>query len=244
MARGRPGAYMRWVAMTYIRIWIAYGDYYFRQNTLETLPLAIQCYIVAAHVYGPAGEIDPQARPRPCRRPTLAARQVGRLQQRHGGTGAGVPVQQPDPAAGRDSSNGVVGLANIFGFATTLYFCIPDNPELTALRDLIDDRLFKIRHCQDIQGVTSGSCRCSNRPSNPACSCRPPPRDCSCPPCSPTSTPDAELPVRLPAAEGARAVRGTENPRRRFPVRQGESATRKRWPSCGPATKPASTPWS
>src|SRR5262249_887832 len=45
------------------------------------------------------------------------------------------------------------GLANIFGFATTLYFCIPDNPELTALRDTIDDRLFKIRHCENIAGV-------------------------------------------------------------------------------------------
>jgi len=50
-------------------------------------------------------------------------------------------------------SNGVVGLANVFGFATTLYFCIPDNPQLTALRDTIDDRLFKIRHCEDIEGV-------------------------------------------------------------------------------------------
>jgi hypothetical protein len=46
-----------------------------------------------------------------------------------------------------------IGLANIFGFASTLYFCIPDNPQLRALRDTIDDRLFKIRHCQDIEGV-------------------------------------------------------------------------------------------
>ena len=50
-------------------------------------------------------------------------------------------------------SNGVIGLANVFGFASTLYFCIPDNPELRALRDTIDDRLFKIRHCEDIDGV-------------------------------------------------------------------------------------------
>ena len=50
-------------------------------------------------------------------------------------------------------SNGVVGLANVFGFATSLYFCIPDNPKLRGLRDTIDDRLFKIRHCQDIEGV-------------------------------------------------------------------------------------------
>ncbi len=50
-------------------------------------------------------------------------------------------------------SNGVAGFANIFGFASTLYFCIPDNPDLAALRDTIDDRLFKIRHCENIAGV-------------------------------------------------------------------------------------------
>ena len=36
VARSRPSAYMKWVAMKYIEILIAYGDYYFRQNTLET----------------------------------------------------------------------------------------------------------------------------------------------------------------------------------------------------------------
>jgi hypothetical protein len=44
-------------------------------------------------------------------------------------------------------------LPNVFGFATTHYFCLPDNPYLTALKDTIDDRLFKLRHCQDINGV-------------------------------------------------------------------------------------------
>jgi hypothetical protein len=49
------------------------------------------------------------------------------------------------------SGNDIV-LANIFGFATTHYFNIPNNPQLLALRDLIDDRLYKIRHCEDING--------------------------------------------------------------------------------------------
>jgi len=52
-----------------------------------------------------------------------------------------------------DVSSGDVGLPGIFGSISSLYFCIPDNPDLTALRDTIDDRLFKVRHCEDIQGV-------------------------------------------------------------------------------------------
>lgn len=152
VARHRIGAYMRWVAMTYIRIWIAYGDYYFRQNTLETLPLAIQCYVVASHVYGPRGETIPK------RGKTLPQTYASLLDKWDAFSNAMVELELVFPFSNQtplplNTSNGVVGLANIFGFATTLYFCIPDNPDLTALRDTIDDRLFKIRHCQDINGV-------------------------------------------------------------------------------------------
>ena len=138
--------------MKYIQTWIDYGDYYFRQNTLETLPLAIQCYVIAAHVYGPRGERIPK-------RGHVLPRTYNSLLDKWDAFGNAVvelelafPFSNQTPLQS-GSSNGVVGLANIFGFATTLYFCIPDNPQLRALRDLIDDRLFKIRHCQDIQGV-------------------------------------------------------------------------------------------
>jgi len=55
VARGRPASYMRWVGMKYIDILIAYGDYYFRQNTLEMIPMAIQCYTLASRIYGSPG---------------------------------------------------------------------------------------------------------------------------------------------------------------------------------------------
>ena len=58
--------------------------------------------------------------------------------------------QSPHPVqlVGQDN----IVLTNMFGFATTHYFGIPDNPQLASLRALIDDRLYKIRHCQDING--------------------------------------------------------------------------------------------
>ena len=40
----------------------------------------------------------------------------------------------------------------LLGFVTTQYFCVPFNPELATLRSTIDDRLYKIRHCLDING--------------------------------------------------------------------------------------------
>jgi len=33
------------------------------------------------------------------------------------------------------------------------YFCIPDNAQLTAYWDRVEDRLYKIRHCLNIDGV-------------------------------------------------------------------------------------------
>lgn len=152
VARSRPSAYMKWVAMKYIEILIAQGDHYFRQNTLETVPLAIQCYVLASHVYGPHGQKIPR------RGKTLPQTYNSLLDKWDAFGNAMVELELVFPFSNQTPlpvgmSNGVVGLANVFGFGSTLYFCIPDNPQLRALRDTIDDRLFKIRHCQDIDGV-------------------------------------------------------------------------------------------
>ncbi|HEY0463786.1 MAG TPA: hypothetical protein VGC79_06235, partial [Polyangiaceae bacterium] len=152
VARSRPSAYMKWVAMKYIEALIAYGDYYFRQNTLETIPLAIQCYVLASHVYGPRAQTIPK------RVHILPQTYNGLLDKWDAFSNAMVELELVFPFSNQTplpvgASNSVVGLANVFGFASSLYFCIPDNPQLRALRDTIDDRLFKIRHCQDIDGV-------------------------------------------------------------------------------------------
>jgi len=152
IARSRPSAYMKWTVMKYIEIMIAYGDYYFRQFTLETLPLAIQCYVIASHLFGPRGQKIPK-------RGKIQPQTYNSLLDKWDAfSNAMVELELAFPFSNQTPlpigvSNGVVGLANVFGFATSLYFCIPDNPKLRSLRDTIDDRLFKIRHCQDIDGV-------------------------------------------------------------------------------------------
>ena len=152
VARGRPVAYMKWVAMTYIGILIDWADHLFRQDTIESINQATQLYVLAAHTYGARGQEIPK-------RGEVAPATYNSLLDRWDAFGnAMVELELAFPFSNQTpfdsgSSNGVVGLANIFGFATTLYFCIPDNPQLTALRDKIDDRLFKIRHCENIEGV-------------------------------------------------------------------------------------------
>jgi Tc toxin complex TcA C-terminal TcB-binding domain/Neuraminidase-like domain/Salmonella virulence plasmid 28.1kDa A protein len=151
VARNRPVAYMKWTVIEYLRILIAYGDWYFRQDSLEAVPMALQYYILASHIYGPkAQRIPKRGKKQPQTYYSL-------LDQWDAFSNALVEIELQFPFSNQTPhpveflGNDVV-FANIFGFATTHYFCIPDNPQLLALRDLIDDRLYKIRHCLDING--------------------------------------------------------------------------------------------
>ena len=38
-------------------------------------------------------------------------------------------------------------------YLDVLYFCIPNNEKLLSLWDTVSDRLFKIRHCMNIEGL-------------------------------------------------------------------------------------------
>ncbi len=152
VARGRPAAYMKYTVMKYIEMLISYGDQYFRQNSMESIPLAVQCYVMAAHLYGPRGQKIP-------RRGTTATATYNSLIERWDAFGnALVELELAFPFANQctvafASDGGDVPLPGLFGFANCRYFGIPENPNLAALRDRIDDRLFKIRHCQNIDGV-------------------------------------------------------------------------------------------
>ncbi|KAF5679378.1 toxin subunit [Fusarium heterosporum] len=151
VARGRPLAYMRRIIMKYIEILIASGDVYFRQNTLEALPLAIQRYVEASHVFGSA----------PVRGPKLAKpvyKSYADLDQDFNDfSNAAFDLELDFPffsdPASRGGGTGASGTFGLTGILKTTYFCVPSNPKLVELRDLIDDRLFKIRNCQDIYGV-------------------------------------------------------------------------------------------
>jgi hypothetical protein len=156
VARSRPVAYMKAIVSKYIDILVQYGDYYFRQNTLETLPLAIQMYVRASHIFGPSPQLIPK-------RGKAAAQTYRTLMEKLDAfSNAAVDLELEFPYSnqivsqlpiGYGNPNGAVDLPNIFGSSTTRYFCIQNNPQLRLLRSTIDDRLFKLRHCQDINGV-------------------------------------------------------------------------------------------
>lgn len=152
VARSRPVAYMKWVVMKYIDNLVAWGDYLFRQDTIESINQATQLYVLAGHILGPRpmmipkrGKIKPQT-------------YLGLLDKWDAFGNAMVELELAAPFSNQTNLpygqvNGEYVFANIFGLASSLYFCIPSNPKLLGYWDTIADRLYKIRHCENIEGI-------------------------------------------------------------------------------------------
>jgi len=153
IARNRPTAYMKWVVMKYIDNLIAWGDQLFRQDRIESINQATQLYILAGHILGPRPEIIPK-------RGKIHPQSYRSLLNKWDAFSNAMvdmelifpfsnQITTPQPAIEGNETHFV----NIYGFATTMYFCIPNNPKLMAYWDTVADRLFKIRHCLNIEGV-------------------------------------------------------------------------------------------
>ncbi len=142
IARLRLPAYQKAVVMKYIDNLIAWGDQLFRLDTVEAINDATLLYVFAAELLGP--------RPQ-----TLGARDGAAPR-----TFAELNAAQDDflvrietllpPDAGT-ASEGETETPELL--TAPYYFCIPKNEALLRYWDTVADRLFKIRHCQNIEGA-------------------------------------------------------------------------------------------
>ena len=149
IARLRPIAYMKNVVMKYLDNLIAWGDYLFRQDSLESINEATQLYVMAAELLGkkpkqvpPRGNITPETYA--SLRPKLNEFSNALVDLE-----TYFPFYSTSPVT---PSNGSPS-AQLKTTVQTLYFCLPDNENLLQYWDVVADRLFKIRHCQNIEGV-------------------------------------------------------------------------------------------
>lgn len=150
VARGRYLAYQLSVVMKYLDNLIAWGDHLFRQDTMETLNEATQIYVLAANLLGPKPQKVPSVRKQEPR--TYAQLKAAGI-DKFGN--ALIDLENTFPfnstSLGGDTTEGGAGAA--FGIARSLYFCIPQNDQLLEYWDRVADRLFKLRHCMNIEGV-------------------------------------------------------------------------------------------
>ncbi|MCC7547537.1 MAG: insecticidal toxin protein [Burkholderiales bacterium] len=152
VARGRYLAYQYNVVMKYLDNLIAWGDHLFRQDTIETLNEATQVYVMAANLLGPKPErVPPLHKPVSKTYAQLKAAGIDKFGNALIELENQFPFNSSNAASGDATSSGADGA--VFGIGRTLYFCIPQNDKLLAYWDVVADRLFKIRHCMNIEGV-------------------------------------------------------------------------------------------
>ncbi|KAF5723685.1 toxin subunit [Fusarium mundagurra] len=148
-ARTRPRAYMKWIVMKYIETLIAAGDEYFRQGSIESLPMAIQRYIEAAHVLGP----EPPKIPKLGKAAVKTYDTLNKNGRMRVDLELAFPflcdVERRGTERSEDDEQDRYG---VLGILTTTFFCLPANPKYQTMRSLVNDRLYKARNNMDING--------------------------------------------------------------------------------------------
>jgi len=170
IARFRKRSYMWAVVIKYIQNLLAWGDQLFRRDTIESINEATQLYVLAARILGKRPASSPRSES-----PVLSYRDLqGRLddlsnkwivvedsiQEDLSITRAepdDTPIQLytdtqatvfPDQYNWGDATG-----ATVLRSIGKLYFPIPQNENILKLWDTVEDRLFKIRHSMNIDGV-------------------------------------------------------------------------------------------
>ncbi|MCP4407030.1 MAG: hypothetical protein GY807_04590 [Gammaproteobacteria bacterium] len=145
IARLRNIAYMKNVVIKYLDNLIAWGDYLFQLDTMETINEATQLFILAAELLG--------KRPVTIKQidlPEFTYSELTSSDRLDALNNAWIDLESesrlPAELDGRLTSSDGEPLRLL------PYFCIPANDKLFAYWDTVADRLFKIRYCMNIEG--------------------------------------------------------------------------------------------
>ncbi len=136
----RTPAYQRAVVMKYIDNLIAWGDQLFRRDTVESINEATLLYVLASDLLGPRPETLTREEEAPPRT----------FEELHTANQDDFLVRMENLVdLGRQSQ----AEEDQELLTAPYYFCTPQNDKLLSYWDTVADRLFKIRHCQNIEGI-------------------------------------------------------------------------------------------
>ena len=142
LADQRPVAYMKRTVMSYLDNLIAWADNLFASQSREALSEATLLYVLAAEILGP--------QPAAITPPQHADESYDQLEPKLDAfANAMVDIEN---ALGGIGGGGGAGQGAGLPVAQTFYFKIPPNDTLLGYWTTVADRLFKLRHCQNIQG--------------------------------------------------------------------------------------------
>lgn len=169
IARVRAGTYQKAIVRKYLDNLIDWADSLFRRDTIETINEATQLYLLAASILGPRPRRLPAVEVPPRTYDELKASfflgGLTELEDFVPAANVSLPWNNTaqvslgdgaakDPMPVLEGTNGGPGGMQAKTPPTVWWaFCLPANEQLLAYWDRVADRLFKIRHCQNIDGV-------------------------------------------------------------------------------------------
>lgn len=144
IARLRTVAYMKTVVMKYLDNLIQWADSLFRKDTIESINEATQLYILASQILG--------EKPNSVEKGNSSPQTVSQVM---GGTGNFITaIEDLESELGSIETGQEVDIGSgVSGLNSLLYFCTSPNDKLLGYWDTVADRLFKIRHCMNIEGI-------------------------------------------------------------------------------------------
>jgi hypothetical protein len=146
IAEYRTVAYQKTTVMKYLDHLVAWGDYLFTQDTMESVNEATQLYILASQILGPKPQIVPPPYELPVDNYYQLQYKLDSLSNALVEIENLIPLQTISGYTGTTPQNGLPQLQ-------ALYFCLPVNDQLLGYWDTIANRLYNIRHCLNIKGV-------------------------------------------------------------------------------------------
>jgi peptidoglycan hydrolase-like protein with peptidoglycan-binding domain len=149
IARYRPVAYQKTVVMKYLDNLIAWGDQLFRRETIETLNEATTLYVLAYEILGRRPTKVPYIRKEPYSYKDIDA--AGGLDD-FSNLKLPIDIELENYISGSEDAKRRQEGGETPPKLDTFYFEIPNNDQMLGYWDKVEDRLFKIRHCLNLQG--------------------------------------------------------------------------------------------
>ena len=140
----RPVAYMKAAVMSYLDNLIAWADNLFSTESREALGEATLLYVIASEILGP--------QPAAITPPQHADKSFDQLEASLDAF-ANAFVEIENVIGGTGGSVGSAGGTGTGIPVPTFYFKIPSNSRLLGYWTTVADRLYKLRHCQNIAGA-------------------------------------------------------------------------------------------
>ncbi|MDZ3833117.1 MAG: neuraminidase-like domain-containing protein [Sphingopyxis sp.] len=147
IARLRQTAYQKAIIMRYADNLLRWGDYEFTKDTWESITVATLLYTLALDLLGPRPvDVGPCSTQPPMTFADILKEYGTEIPQFLIGLENALPPVAPAATPGQADRYVPYNDLNT-------YFCAPENSELLGYWDQVEDRLFKIRNCMNIQGV-------------------------------------------------------------------------------------------